>query len=241
VLLYAGNDASRRFFADLETLASGDRGLDGVYGQVIAQGEAWAFVIQAVRFVDDSAPDDLAGLAFDDAKTTMMDRFAFDTLVDTMNAERARAGFANLRRIWLDAFLPAPATEDFVGATLAHLTPRDLGPAGFILVFPIRNRDASYALRLPAARRVHLFDVLSSLDPGDDAVESRRSEARRAYERARAIGGTLYPIGSTPMSPEDWAHQFGALHERFAGAKQMFDPQGLLAPGAQIYRTRGDT
>jgi FAD/FMN-containing dehydrogenase len=237
VLGYSSID---RFFADLERLAS-RQDLDGVYGQVVPAGERWAFVIHTVRFVsgDDDEPRDaklLEALEHDSVKIAMYDRVAFDTLVDTANSERARVGLGDLPRIWHDAFLPASVTESFVADTLQAIAPRDLGPAGFVLLFPIRNRGASYALRLPAAQRVYLFDVLTSGVRGDDLYVTRgRAAARRTFERARGLGGTLYPIGSARLSPEDWGLQFGAYRQRFIEAKRRFDPGGLLAPGAGVF------
>jgi FAD/FMN-containing dehydrogenase len=235
VLTYASFE---HFFADLDALASRGHGVDGVYGQVAAKGDGWSYIIHAVRLGGGEESDRalLRELRCDSCRAATMDRFAHDTLVDAGNEQRARAGLADLRRIWQDAFLPAAATGKFVADTLRDLSPRDLGPAGFVLLFPIRNRNGRYALRLPAAPRVYLFDVLTSGEPDDAAyVAVRRAAARLAFERARSLGGTLYPIGSTPMSPADWAEQFGPLQSRFRDAKSKFDPDALLAPGARIF------
>ena len=64
---------------------------------------------------------------------------------------------------------------------------------------------------------------------------TQASKARARFEAARAIGGTLYPIGSTPMSRADWIAQYGPAFPLLEAAKDEFDPQGILTPGAGIF------
>ena len=84
---------------------------------------------------------------------------------------------------------------------LLTLTPEDLGPdGGFILLFPVRNLfPEAPAFRLPREKQVFLFDILTSGALSDpDYISTHLAKARACFEAARDLGGTLYPIGSTP-------------------------------------------
>jgi len=83
---------------------------------------------------------------------------------------------------------------------------------------------------------VYLFDVLTSGSPTDPTYASTQApKARARFEAARAIGGTLYPIGSTPMSKADWAQQYGLLYPVLKVIKEIFDPANILTPGPGIF------
>ena len=55
------------------------------------------------------------------------------------------------------------------------------------------------------------------------------------FEGARAVGGTIYPIGSTPLTKQDWVRHYGPLYPVLALAKTLFDPNKILAPGPGIF------
>lgn len=229
------------FFSDINTLTSAGL-VDGVYGQIGAgAGGGWAYVINANKFFATASPPVdsiiLAGLTPASSAITDYDTYTFDTLVDSLFAFLQSVGLYDIPHVWGDLFLPASQTASFVQSSLANLTAADLGPAGFILLFPVQNRfpDAP-TLRLPPEKEVFLFDVLSSGLPTDAtyaATEMAKSRAR--FEAARAIGGTLYPIGSTPMSKADWARQYGILYPLLLAAKEIFDPAHILTPGPGIF------
>jgi FAD/FMN-containing dehydrogenase len=161
-----------------------------------------------------------------------LDTLSFATVVD----EQLQAlGLAHLPRVWRDVFLPGSRIEAFVADALAELTAEELGPAGFVLLFPIRNAARPYALRLPEEEQVVLFDICTSGSPEDpDYVPTQLHKAREMYERARALGGTLYPIGSTPMTRDDWRAHYGPGHQALRRAKEEYDPARILTPGAGI-------
>ena len=58
---------------------------------------------------------------------------------------------------------------------------------------------------------------------------------RRLFEKARALGGTRYPIGSIPFTKLDWLLHYGERYFEFAEAKRRFDPSGILTPGVNIF------
>jgi cytokinin dehydrogenase len=144
-------------------------------------------------------------------------------------------------RPWIDVFLPGQAVEDFVIDTFNQLTFDDLGLAGFGLLFPQRKQRLTRPyFRVPESQTdwVYLFDVLTSAPlpgPNEAFVESKLERNRGIYERARAAGGTLYPISAVPMQPADWAHQYGPRYTTFRQLKQQFDPDGILTPGLRIF------
>jgi FAD/FMN-containing dehydrogenase len=231
------------FFGDIGVLTSAGK-IDGVYGQINPDGSGgWVYLINAVKFFDPGSPpndaDVLAGLSAPPAavQATDMPTFAYDTFVDSLIDFLGSIGLLNIPHVWGDVFLPAAQAQGFVQASLADITPADLGPAGFILVFPIRNRGpVPLAFRLPEDPHVFLFDVLTSGSPADPAyAATQTAKARARFEAARTLGGTLYPIGSTPMSRLDWARQYGEVLPVLLDAKRRFDPEGILTPGPGIF------
>ena len=232
-----GYDDADAFFADLRTLTTRDR-VDGLYGQVLpgAQG-GWSYLLHVVEFYSSTSSDSalLAGLrSAPGARTVMdLDTLSFATVVD----EQLEAlGLTHLPRVWRDVFLPGSRIEAFVADALAELTAEELGPAGFVLLFPIRNTARPHALRLPEEEQVVLFDICTSGSPEDaDYVPTQLVKARSMYERARALGGTLYPIGSTPLTTEDWRTHYGSGYQALRTAKEHYDPVNVLTPGAEIF------
>jgi len=230
-----GYDDADAFFTDLRSLTTRDR-VDGLYGQVLpgAQG-GWSYLLHAVEFFSSASNDSalLAGLrGAAGARTVMdLDTLSFCTVVDE---QLESLGLTHLPRVWRDVFLPGSRIEDFVADALAELTAEELGPAGFVLLFPIRNAARPSALRLPEEERVVLFDICTSGSPEDPGyVPTQLHKARVMYERARALGGTLYPIGSTPLTTDDWRTHFGPGYQALRTAKESYDPANIMAPGVE--------
>jgi FAD/FMN-containing dehydrogenase len=235
VLGYGDADA---FFADLRTLTADDR-VDGLYGRIIPGAEGgWSYLLHAVKFFSGEPPSDsalLEGMRGDLAARNVleMDTLAFDTLVDV---GLMALGHTDLPEVWRDVFLPGSHAEVFVADALAELSAEELGPAGFVLLFPIRNGGRPYALRLPEEERVFLLDIITSGSRGNSGfVPAELEKARVTYERARALGGTLYPIGSTPMTREDWQIHHGPGYQDLRETKQRYDPAHILGPGAPVF------
>jgi cytokinin dehydrogenase len=232
------------FFGDMNKLTQAGK-IDGVYG-LIAPNPAggWVYQINANKYFGATPPDDdaiLAGLAFPPPAltATTYDTFTFDTLIDVQIAFLGSLGLNALPKVWGDVFVPASRTEAFVLSTLATLTPADLGPDGFILLFPIRNAfSQELAFRLPQEENAFLFDVLTSGLPTDATyVSTELAKAHTLLEGARSLGGTLYPIGSIPltMTKADWVRQYGEVYPALALARELFDPAHILTPGPGIF------
>ncbi len=233
------------FFGDMNALTQAGK-IDGVYALILPNpAGGWVYQVNAVEYFAPASPpsdsDLLAGLHFPPPAltTTDTDTFTYDTLVDQQIAFFGSLGLNAIPHVWGDVFIPASRTESFVQSTLATLTPADLGPVGFILLFPIRNAfSQELAFRLPNEANVFLFDILTSGLPTDPTyVSTELTKSRALLDGARAIGGTLYPIGSIPltMSKADWVRQYGGIYPALKVAKALFDPARILTPGPGIF------
>lgn len=237
---------SVQFFADMNKLTAAGR-IDGVYGQINTNGQGgWVYLIVAVKFFHEASPPNdahvLQGLNFPAPALQVMDMdtLSFDTFVDTQLEFLDSIGLHQIPHVWGDYFIPNSKMRSFVDSTLAGVTAADLGPAGFVLIFPIKNDNrycSELAIRFPNEKTVWLFDVLASAMPADKEsfAATQIPKARAVFERARAIGGTLYPIGSTPMSKVDWALQYGLAYIPLRLTKLAYDPAGIMTPGAGIF------
>jgi cytokinin dehydrogenase len=235
------------FFRDMRTLF--DRGeLNEVYTVCVPPGlSAFVYQISATVFFDPSNPPDndrlLRGLSVAPAATMDQSYLDYALLVDRqIEALRIAVNWDALVKPWFDAWLPEPAVESYVGDVLGGLTARDVGPGGFVLVFAQRrSRMTRPFFRVPdaaGADRVWLFDILtSSALPGPDPLfaDEMLARNRRLFDRARALGGTRYPIGALTFDQQDWIMQYGNQWAEFARRKQRFDPDNILTPGPGIF------
>jgi len=126
---------------------------------------------------------------------------------------------------------------------IPNLSFDDIGPGGFLLLFPQRrSRYTRPFCRIPEPDRsdwIYLFDILTaSLTPqGPDPAFTTRMLARNRalFDKARATGGTRYPIGAIEFTLEEWVHHYGELWPEFARRKRRFDPDNILTPGPGIF------
>ncbi|HMI85587.1 MAG TPA: FAD-binding protein [Polyangiaceae bacterium] len=230
--------------ADVNTLTSNQR-VDGVYFRILPDGNGgWIYGLNAVKWYSPGAPPNdaqvLAGLNFPPPALTVldMDAYSYDTFADNFFELLKTQGLYDIPHVWGDVFLPASKTSAYVKSVLQNLTAADLGPdGGFILLFPVKNMfPETIAFRLPREEKAFLFDILTSGSFSDpNYVPSHLAKARAVFEGAREIGGTLYPIGSTPMSKSDWIRQYGIIYPALALAKTLFDPDRILTPGPGIF------
>jgi cytokinin dehydrogenase len=212
-------------------------------------GTPWAYMLNvcATYRPGEPPPDGghlLRGLSDNVLLRQRMDRpftdfiLRVDALVDFLMASGLWNGAP---RPWIDCFLPGQEVDDFVVETFEELKFDDVGLAGFGLLFALRRgRLTRPQLRVPDTETdwVFLFDVLTSAAiPGPNAefVAEKLARNRRIYERARSVGGTVYPISAVPMEPADWAGQYGPRYAAFAALKATHDPDGILAPGVDLF------
>ena len=230
------------FFQDMFTLIS--RGeVGGVYATVLPNPlGGWVYELNVVQFfVPGNEPDDaalLANLAYPPAALQALDMPAlvFHLQVTFLMDFLKSIGQYDVPHIWGDVYLPASQTQTFVEDTLAAMTPADVGTFGFVLLIPVCNHSSKApAFRLPNEDLVFLFDVLTAGYNDPEYLAAQTTRTRAMYEDARDIGGKLYPIGSTPMSHDDWVAHYGAAYPLFRAAKRAYDPRGIMTPGPGIF------
>ena len=230
--------------ADQRTVVRDGR-FDYVEGQVQAPADGspgWLYLLEAVAFFDGSAPPPDATLLGDLSYTRGTEQIDDLPYFDFLN--RLAAPVEYLKSIgewarphpWLNVFLPDPATDALVTSVISDLTPADIGLSGVILLYPVR-RALLHAplLRVPGSDLVFLFTLLKTASPGADGPEAMVQANRALYERVRAVGGTQYPVGTIPMTHEDWVRHYGPEWVTFAAAKRRYDPAGILAPGQGVF------
>jgi FAD/FMN-containing dehydrogenase len=155
---------------------------------------------------------------------------------------QATMDWDRLIKPWFDVWLPDETVEQYVGDVVPTLTPEDIGPGGFMLLIPQRRSALTQPFfRVPDADGsdwIYLFDILtaSALPGPDPAFTSRMLRRNRTlFDKARAAGGTRYPIGSIPFDHSDWIAQYGDTWLQFAQLKRRNDPDNILTPGPQIF------
>jgi len=141
---------------------------------------------------------------------------------------------------WFDVWLSDESVERYVGDVIPSLTAEDVGPTGFLLLFPQqRSKLKRKFLEVPDCTEwVFLFDILTAAPvPGPNPEFQARmlDRNRRLFEKARRSGGTRYPIGSLQFDRRDWKLQYGRDWNDFNDAKQRFDPDHILSPGPGIF------
>ncbi len=235
------------FFRDFRTLLERP-GLDHVYTLWFPPGTtSLVYQLQATTFYDLTAPPDdlrLTAGVVQPAAVQDTSYLEYVTQVDAaVDAFRATASWDELIKPWFDVWLPDSTVERYVGEVIPTVTPRDIGPMGFILLFAQRrSRLTRPFLRVPepdGSDWVFLFDILTaSAQPGPDpAFTSEMMERNnRLFARARDhFGGVRYPIGSLDFTPEDWRVHYGNVWQTLVARKHRFDPDGILTPGPGIF------
>ncbi|MGZ8899299.1 MAG: FAD-binding protein [Limisphaerales bacterium] len=238
------------FFSDLRTLTN--RGeLDECFNVWFPgpTGTPHSYEISAAVYYDPSNPPNdahlLRGLSVTVGEIAVRDVpyldhvLAFDAAVSFF---QQAVGWDYLIKPWYDVWLPDSTVEQNVGEVMGTLTPEDVGPFGFVLVFPLRRSSFSRPLfRLPEADGsdwVYLFDVLTVAGlPGPNAPYANQmlERNRRWFERALEAGARRYPIGALEFSKQDWAQHYGPIWNQFRKWKQRFDPDNILSPGSGIF------
>ncbi|MFF5182677.1 FAD-binding protein [Streptomyces sp. NPDC000345] len=233
------------FLDDQRTLVLEGR-FDYVEGQVHtdAAGAFRVYSLEAVAYGPPAgpAPDDTAllrGLRHDPSTVQYTDLPYFDFLdrLAPVIAAMKDAGIWTYAHPWLNLMLPGPSAASLAAPLLDALTPADLGAGGVILFYPLlREHLTTPLLRTSDEDVSYLFDILSAAAPGDTAgIDRILSANRAAYDTVAAAGGTHYPVGSIPFTPDDWHTHFGPAWPAFAAAKRTYDPAGILVPGQGIF------
>lgn len=245
LLNYADNAT---FFRDFRTLLKRNE-FDGLYCICIPDATGrLVYQLNAIKNFDAGHPPNntqlLRGLQFDAATSTNSDSSYLDQ-IQSVNAIieflQSIGLFDSLLHPWFDVFLPDSKVESYVGEVLPSLSPEDVGPTGFVLLFALKRSELKQPFfRVPEnGEYVFLFDILTASsvpgDPDPAFVSRMLARNRRLFDKARALGGTRYPIGSLDFTRHDWELQYGCQWDDFKRAKRRFDPDNILAPGPGIF------
>lgn len=209
----------------------------------------WIYVLNVAAFYNEGDPPDDAYLLRDlnfpsfAAQIDEFDFLTFALLVDfQVEFWRQTIDWDNLKKPWIVNLLPDDIAEDFVGNTMAQLTPEDMGPGGFIVLFSMRRDTMTRPLpRVPDAALgdfVHNFGILtSSATPTPDQawIDGMLQRNLDLYDEAKGLGATRYPIGAVPFDQGDWEEHFGDFFPALQLLKYLHDPQGILTPGPGIF------
>jgi cytokinin dehydrogenase len=236
-----------QFFSDFRALLN--RGeFDRVFTLLFPnEGGGWLYQVNAIKFFDPGDEPDaefllrdltlpVAAAAVSD--TTYLEHIlAVDVVIDFFKSIGLWDGVLHP---WFDIYMPDSEIETYAGDTLSTLTPEDVGPTGFMLIFGLRRSAFRQPLfRLPEdGEWVWLFDVLTAAPaPGPNPeFEARMLARNRAlFEKGREVGGTRYPIGAVEFDHVDWVLHYGEVWREFKRWKRRFDPNRILAPGPGIF------
>ncbi|MFF7176955.1 FAD-binding protein [Streptomyces sp. NPDC008121] len=211
---------------------------DYLVGQALLTPDGWSYMLEAAAY-DGTAADDARLTADLEPTTTQaqdVDYFDFvNRLAPAVEAFRAMGEWQRPHP-WYDSLLPASTVHSVVTETLAGLTSRAIGATAVILLYPILTAKCATPLPvMPDEELVYLFSLLKTASPGADPAEEMVAANRRQYGATREAGGCWYPIGSVPLTRDDWERHFGAFWPEFEAARHRYDPDGVLTPGQRIF------
>lgn len=227
-----------------QRLAARDGRFDWLEGSVSPVGAAAQFTLSAAAYHTATPPNDaalLSGLNFSGAPQIQDVAYAdFINQLAPVVAFLKSTGEWFDPHPWLNLLVPDAAADDFVGATVAGLTPADIGASGVVLVYPVPTAKLrTPLLRVPRPGEfAFLFSILRTASPdiGAGPASAMLTANRRLYLSNQAQGGTQYPVGSIPdLSTPDWRRQYGDQWPFFVTAKHRYDPRLILAPGQGIF------
>jgi cytokinin dehydrogenase len=143
---------------------------------------------------------------------------------------------------WWNTFIPASRANEIIDSVANQLTTADLGESGLALVYPFPTGHLTAPLfRVPAEPVAFLFALLRTAAPDDPTTLAAMTAAnRQLYEQVRAAGGTAYPVGTIPLTPQDWRRHFGERWPLLTEAKRRYDPRGILGVGHGIFPAPGE-
>ncbi|MCI2422510.1 FAD-binding oxidoreductase [Saccharopolyspora sp. K220] len=129
--------------------------------------------------------------------------------------------------------------DEFVDTILADPPANSMG---MLVPHVAAAFDRRTSLRLPPADSsglVYLVDVLHGaqhVHPSQWNVWCRGELDRNRfhYERARHLGGELYPVGTTPLDGADERHHFGEFADQRDEVIARTDPSGIFGPWAAL-------
>ncbi|MEV4947065.1 FAD-binding protein [Streptomyces sp. NPDC053755] len=211
---------------------------DYLVGQALPTPDGWTYMIEAAAY--DGTADDDARLTDDLGHTSLEVRDVdyFDFLNRLAPAVEAFTAMGEWQRPhpWYDSLLPASTVNEVVTETLSGLKATALGASAVVLLYPVPTALCRTPLPvMPDGELAYLFSLLKTASPGADSAEEMVAANRRQYDATLAAGGRWYPIGSVPLTTDDWVRHFGSFWPEFRAARHRHDPDGILTPGQRIF------
>ncbi|WP_141576876.1 FAD-binding protein [Actinomadura sp. WMMA1423] len=158
-----------------------------VSGQVKPSETGWAYEAKAVLYGPGEPPPG----------TTETEELPYADFADRLRpdvAELVALGEWARPHPWGMVLLPGSAAAAVIGATVAEMTPADLG-LGVVLVKALR---VDRVPMLAAPDDPVLFSVLRTASPGCASVAEMLEANRTLLTRAEAVGGVRYAVDSVP-------------------------------------------
>ena len=214
--------------------------LEGAINAV--DGGGWQYVLEGSAYYTATPPDDAAligDLGYEG--TAQISDSSYYNFVDDLApvvAYLESTGEWYDPHPWFNIFLPDGATVDYVTGVVDDLTLADIGASGVVLLYPVPTAKLTAPLvRVPEGELAFLFAVLRTASPDTGALPAATmlDANRELYLKAQALGATVYPIGSIPLTARDWRVQYGEQWTWFSAAKHRHDPHGILTPGQGIF------
>ena len=227
------------FFRDFKTLLKRAE-ISEIYGDWWRPGEQGEVQhLNAFTFHTRSEPPDdthlLRDLTPSETVVSESDFLEHVTRIDVAVEQlRELLDWDHLAKPWLTLWLPEASVEQYVTEVVSGLTPRDVGNGGFVLLYAHRRSALTRpSLSLPAgdSEWVYLFTLMTAGRPSPEFAAEMLTRNRRLYDRARALGGTRYPIESVDFTRADWADHYGDRWPHLQQLKRQFDPASILTPG----------
>lgn len=135
---------------------------------------------------------------------------------------------------WFACFLPERNVERFIEEHARPLLDWPTHNTIALLTQPLTSRMLRNALPLPRGRDEWLGAVgLVRIKP-PPAVPGALEEHTKLVEAVLSLGGTTYPYGTVPLTPELWPRLFGERWEEVRARKRKYDPKGLVNPSIRI-------
>ena len=248
ILLAEYADAERpAFFADLRRLlARGE--VDDILGAWSwREPNGWVLTLLAAKKVSAGQSVDHGQLVRELGRSWLQHEVSYLDYALRVDAEvdafRKAGLWDEVVHPYLDVFVPGRQIEPFLDGVFPSLTARDVGPAGYMLLLPLRRLSFTRPwLRVPDDDEwIYLFDILgSNAVVGRDAAFARDMLARnrRLFEQARALGGVRYPIGSLEFSAQDWSQHYGERYAELQQLRRHYDPDGVFAVSQRLETKR---
>ncbi|MFE7271631.1 FAD-binding protein [Streptomyces sp. NPDC057623] len=237
------HDAPGTYLTDQRRLARDSR-FSHVAGQARpALGGGWRYMIEAVVPHEGGPPADdglLIGDLDHDRDTEEIADLSFAEYAYRLDRdERLLRATGEWERPhpWLTLLLPEEVAGSFVPAVLADEAQQCLRYCGTVQLRPLTGHVLhAPLLRRPPGELLCLLALMRTAPPAAPDVVRHMVAANRAlYERARAVGGVLHPVGALPMSPGDWRTHFGPLWPELVRAKDAYDPHHVLTRGYGLW------